>query len=894
MGWSVLLLTSMWACSPPVIEQEPPPPPPFDTHEVLDDLGEGYCFGAAVAPAGDVDGDGYDDLIVGGSVMGDCAGDTLVFLGGPEGLEESRAMVLGTGSWTASYFGAAVDGAGDLDRDGYDDLIVGSAGPGAYLFRGGLDGPEPEPWVALEKPSWHRFGRAVAGAGDVNGDGWLDVAVGGGSGDGAAVVYPGSASGPRESWEVTASTDCEQGLAGVGDANGDGFDDLLTGDHRHDYLLMGDASLGIDRERLDPSMLHAHSDEAPAYAHGGDVNGDGWPDLVSARSGHGVSVYLGSPDGFSGDWDLQLRGGDVFRNLGSAVDAGGDMDGDGLDELVAVSFRDGYSDGGVVLYSGHTDGPGAGTVIPWAMDGLDHYGPAVAFAGDVNGDGFDDLAIGSPGEERVYILHGGSDEDGDGYRFPSDCLDSDPEVNPEGYETCNGLDDDCDGVTDGADADGATAWYRDYDGDGFAAHDLREDACEAPEGYIAGSAPWDCDDRDAGIHPGAEEIPGDAIDQDCDGWDDGEPTDSGDHHPGDDSDDTGCRHTPSAPVGWSWTLLVIALAFARRRQATPLLSLLVMGCADPSGPTADDTGADDLAGVKLTTLWVSADGTTWLGGDQGRVARFAPGWGFHEEPTAGPGRRDSRITQLLPFDGELWATHDDTASRYHAGDWQASGLDVGETFEGYEGELLGIAEQSGSLWAFSELPPDNDPDCYWGCSTTYDLYQHRWDGRTWVRVHHLRVEGSPGLAAAARDDLLLTHGSTLWRWDDGALTDLSHPLTDTLEQVIGLADGGIAALSQDGTLAAGDLTGLGALSLPDGQDVDRIAGTARDDLYALAAGGLFHHDGAAWTEIPIDTAGGTAVALASDGSIHVLANDGANSLHIGDLAGVTEVWREGD
>ena len=893
MRWSVLLLTWTWACCPPPsLQGPPPPPPPFDTSTVLEDQGSGYCFGAAVAPAGDVNGDGYGDLVVGGSIRGSCGGDAVVILGGPEGLDEGSATVLETGSWAASYFGSVADGAGDLNGDGYDDLIVGSGGPGAYVYRGGADGPESEPWLALEKPSWHEFGRAVAGAGDMNADGWLDVAVCGGDHDGAAVVYPGGPDGPSEVWEVTASTDCELGLAAVGDVNADGFDDLITGYYERDYLLLGDAALSIDRERLTPSV-EPHSYEEPVYARGGDVNGDGWLDLASGRRGNGVSVYLGSAEGFTGDWDIAPTTLDLSGWVGSAVDLGGDMDGDGTDELVMGSTHELDDVSSVLLYAGHADGPGAGTIVEIGLEDVQGFGLSVAFAGDVNGDGFDDLAIGSPGEERVYILHGGGDEDGDGHRFPSDCLDSDPEVNPDGYETCNGLDDNCDGVTDGADAEGATAWYRDRDGDGFADHSDREDACEAPNGYIAGGEPWDCDDRDESIFPGADEVAGDAIDQDCDGWDDGEPRDAGEPSKDDEQEPRGCHHAPGAPTGLG-LLLLVAIGLARRRSAWPVLGLLLVGCGEPSTPGPDDTGLADLAGVKLTTLMVGADGTTWLGGKQGRVARYSPGWGLHEEPAAGPGHNDSKITRLLPFGGELWATHDDTASRYDPKGWLATGLDVGETWEGYAGELLGVAQAAESLWALSEQPPDNDPDCYWGCSTTYDLYLHRWDGRIWVRVHHLQLDGSSGHANATGDELLLTHGGTVWRWDDGGLADISHGLAADIAQISGTEDGSIIARDKNGAVAVGDHAGLEVLEQPDGEAVDHIAATSSDDLYALAGGRLFHHDGSAWSEILIDTGGGTDIALGPEGTIHVLADDGDNSLHIGDLAGVAEVWYEGE
>ncbi len=105
-------------------------------------------------------------------------------------------------------------------------------------------------------------------------------------------------------------------------------------------------------------------------------------------------------------------------------------------------------------------------------------------------------------------------------REPGDCDDGDPEVSPLGAETCNGYDDDCDGLSDDADTDddvvGELAWYWDIDGDGYGRISDVFEACVQPEGYAA--LPTDCDDNDAAVHPGAEEGDcTDPVDYNCDG-----------------------------------------------------------------------------------------------------------------------------------------------------------------------------------------------------------------------------------------------------------------------------------------------------------------------------------------------------------------------------------------
>ena len=122
-----------------------------------------------------------------------------------------------------------------------------------------------------------------------------------------------------------------------------------------------------------------------------------------------------------------------------------------------------------------------------------------------------------------------ADADGDGYGDPldavtgcapdesyvrndDDCDGSDVAVNPESEEACDGLDNDCDGVTDEADADDAPAWYGDGDGDGYGIGSDMERACDAPTGYVTDAG--DCDDADAMVSPGGVEVC-DGVDNDC-------------------------------------------------------------------------------------------------------------------------------------------------------------------------------------------------------------------------------------------------------------------------------------------------------------------------------------------------------------------------------------------
>ncbi len=107
-----------------------------------------------------------------------------------------------------------------------------------------------------------------------------------------------------------------------------------------------------------------------------------------------------------------------------------------------------------------------------------------------------------------------NDLDGDGYLAVDDCDDQDAAVNTGATEVCDGVDNDCDGVTDGEGAEGATTWYADLDQDGFGEDETTTEACDAPSLYVADSG--DCNDGDDTIHPDGEETCDDE-DQDCDG-----------------------------------------------------------------------------------------------------------------------------------------------------------------------------------------------------------------------------------------------------------------------------------------------------------------------------------------------------------------------------------------
>jgi hypothetical protein len=155
------------------------------------------------------------------------------------------------------------------------------------------------------------------------------------------------------------------------------------------------------------------------------------------------------------------------------------------------------------------DGDGWTTAQGDCNDSDPNISPTV---NDLAGDGVDQNCDGADGV----------DSDGDGWASllsgGGDCDDARPEIHPDAGEVCDGADNNCDGVVDGDDAEDLTTWWLDADRDGFGTSSEAVRACDSPGGgYVVAADPEDCDDGDASINPGAEEVCNDGIDDDCDG-----------------------------------------------------------------------------------------------------------------------------------------------------------------------------------------------------------------------------------------------------------------------------------------------------------------------------------------------------------------------------------------
>ncbi len=377
-------------------------------------------FGAQVACAGDVNGDSFQDIIIGmdnyDSAYSD-EGAVFVYYGAAGG-PATTPNWMARGNSTYAHFGLSLDSAGDVNGDGYDDIIVGNyenyslAAPHAYVWHGGPSGlgdtglPSNADWVATGpsgvQASW--FGRMVRGIGDVNADGFDDILVGAHQYDGdvanqgAVFVWFGSSTGlgdPGTPANVDWMAVSDQASSyfgfsgdGVGDLNGDGSDDIAIGAYAYDDPETSEGKLFIwygSGAGLGPNGNPGNADwsaEANTIAalgyvvrSAGDVNADGFADLLVTAPSYALDasgqslpgagawwIWKGSADGLGengmpANADMAGVGSQAGASLGRDDAGTADVNHDGAADIfvAAFAFDQPEVDEGVVFgyYSGN-------------------------------------------------------------------------------------------------------------------------------------------------------------------------------------------------------------------------------------------------------------------------------------------------------------------------------------------------------------------------------------------------------------------------------------------------------------------------------------------------------------------------------------------------------------
>ncbi|AFZ31544.1 FG-GAP repeat protein [Gloeocapsa sp. PCC 7428] len=465
---------------------------------VIQGINEFDFSGRSVSNAGDVNGDGFDDLIIGAPRANpngqNGAGQSYLVFGKASGFDASLdlATLNGNNGFVINGInrfdglGYSVSSAGDVNGDGFNDLIVGiryaepngqngagqscvvfgkASGFDASLDASTLDGNNG--FVVNGIDVYDFSGYSVSSAGDVNGDGFDDLIIGA-NGAGQSYVVFGKALGFDASLDASTldgnngfvvngidignvlGTTTKVSVSNAGDINGDGFADLIIGaplaslDGQYSvgksYVIFGKASgfdASLDLATLNGSNgfvingINVNDYSGRSVSSAGDINGDGFDDLIIGADGARLDgqysvgksyVVFGKASGFDTSLDLAtlngsngfvINGINAYDGSGFSVSSAGDINGDGFDDLIvgAPSATPNFQSraGQSYVVFGKASGfdanfdlatlDGSNGFVINGINADDFSGISVSKAGDVDGDGFDDLIIGAPGAD---------------------------------------------------------------------------------------------------------------------------------------------------------------------------------------------------------------------------------------------------------------------------------------------------------------------------------------------------------------------------------------------------------------------------------------------------------------------------------------------------------------
>lgn len=571
--------------------------------------------GEAVAAAGDVNGDGRGDVVIGAPLADNngraASGSAYVVFGRPGPATVDLAN-LGAGGFridgasTTQQVGTSVAGAGDVNADGRADVIVGSFWYSQAYVIFGKSGAAGVDLASLGTRGFRVvshygevLGRSVGGAGDVNRDGYADVIVGAPEADNSGESYSGSAyvvfgsahpadvmvnQPPFDGFRIDGAEDDDRAgdsVAGQGDVNGDGRPDIIVGapgfdtpdaiDFRREsggaYVVFGKSSTGtVDLGELGAGGFRIDGADdgdsvGVSVAGAGDINGDASADAIVRGDEAPAYIVYGKSD--TGRVDLfALARPDGFRidnafgwSTRASAAAAGDINGDRRpDVIVGATYANNtgrpFSGAAYVVFG--RPSPDTIDVTALGAGGLridgaalgDYAGTSVAAAGDVDADRRPDVMVGAPQADgagtdsgAAYVVgydasaprivlrtpvQDGKYQQGTALRADYDCVE---EFGGAGLASCHGT------LADGALLPTAALGVRTF---AVSASDRAGNTAVKSVGYMivgadddrdgytkvaSGGRAADCDDSNPAIHSGAFDLPGNGVDEDCSGAD---------------------------------------------------------------------------------------------------------------------------------------------------------------------------------------------------------------------------------------------------------------------------------------------------------------------------------------------------------------------------------------
>ena len=389
---------------------------------------ENSSFGFSVANAGDVNGDGYSDIIIGERRFSE--GYAYLYFGSSN-MDSIPDLAL-TGNINDYEFGEVVADAGDLNNDGFDDVMVSSKIMGydgdklgkAYIFYGSSVMDSEADIIVESNSNDSRYGNILCPIGDYNNDGFDDALLG--SSVNVDILFGKPSIEDVITVQMFRFTHGFSSISGIGDVNGDNFTDFILGKSYDDsggdasgrvFLYYGGNELN---KKYDVILTGAPANDyfGSSLSHAGDINNDGYDDIIigcpfddpSYENAGSVHIYYGK-NNIVNKPDLILSGEQDHQHFGNSVSCAGDFNNDGYDDLIIGSSEKSC----VNLYLGGNELKTSDSFIFQGEKSYDNFGHSVSYAGDVNNDGFDDIIIGAnisyaTGTQagRAFIFLGGA------------------------------------------------------------------------------------------------------------------------------------------------------------------------------------------------------------------------------------------------------------------------------------------------------------------------------------------------------------------------------------------------------------------------------------------------------------------------------------------------------